>query len=282
MIYNLKDVYEELPHCIDFINKNGRIVYKITNTVNNKSYIGTTKLSIRYRFFECWQGSHFKLYEENPNIHLYRAMNKYGIDNFTLEVVRYCSSVQEMDDLEEEVITYYDSYHNGYNRTKDGKGSHHNTSVNKGRIRVTNGIVNRVIKPNDLAHYRLRGFRRGMTSGHLNDEEVLEVSRSELKLDSGLSIPIIKNLVPTQLPSSDDSLLLELDKTYELKFIHHRYPLLIIDDSLSPTESVIKSLRSNSYWNNYINEFISNVKYFTDYEVGWLVFPTNKIKLSIL
>ena len=62
-------------------------VYKITNQINGKFYIGSSKDLIRRK------KDHFRLLKKgvNHNILLQRAVNKYGIDNFIFEILVECS-----------------------------------------------------------------------------------------------------------------------------------------------------------------------------------------------
>ena len=55
-------------------------IYKITNTINNKWYIGKTERNISIRWKE-----HIRHIEMYPNIPLYKAMKKYGIQAFIIE-----------------------------------------------------------------------------------------------------------------------------------------------------------------------------------------------------
>lgn len=58
-------------------------IYKITNQINGKSYIGKTNLaSIQERFKEHIHDSKRVHMEKRP---LYSAMNKYGSENFKIE-----------------------------------------------------------------------------------------------------------------------------------------------------------------------------------------------------
>ena len=57
-------------------------IYKITNNINNKSYIGKTNLTIKESF---WQHCNDRLKNECSSRPLYSAMNKYGIKNFKLK-----------------------------------------------------------------------------------------------------------------------------------------------------------------------------------------------------
>ncbi len=85
------------------------IIYKITNLINSKIYIGKDS-------------------KNNPDymgsgVYIRRAIKKYGIENFTKEIVEYCTH----DNINEREIFWID-YHKstkskiGYNRTKGGDG----------------------------------------------------------------------------------------------------------------------------------------------------------------
>lgn len=63
-------------------------IYKITNDINNKVYIGKTLLSIEKRFKEHCKDYKREGKEKRP---LYRAMNKYGIEHFSIEEIEECN-----------------------------------------------------------------------------------------------------------------------------------------------------------------------------------------------
>ena len=92
-------------------------IYKITNLLNNKCYIGKTDVhTIDERFKEHIQDS--RKYLERP---LYRAFNKYGIENFKIEEIEQCS-VENSCEREKYWIKYYGSFKYGYNATLGGDG----------------------------------------------------------------------------------------------------------------------------------------------------------------
>lgn len=93
-------------------------IYKITNLINQKSYIGKTTFSIDRRWKEHQQESKSQRSQNRP---LYRAMNKYGIENFSIEVVEEVD-IKELSKKEIYWIGYYDTYNNGYNATLGGDG----------------------------------------------------------------------------------------------------------------------------------------------------------------
>lgn len=90
-------------------------IYKITNLINQKSYIGQS-IDIKRR----WK-DHRKAIQTGEN-YLYRAIRKYGIENFSFEVIKECTP-DELDDLERYYINLYDTYYNGYNSTLGGDSS---------------------------------------------------------------------------------------------------------------------------------------------------------------
>lgn len=89
-------------------------IYKITNKINHKIYIGqSTNIEKR------WE-SH-KYYTEDKTTLLQKAFNKYGVSNFTFEVIEECPTNQ-LDEREKYWINYYQSYGtNGYNMTLGGQ-----------------------------------------------------------------------------------------------------------------------------------------------------------------
>lgn len=91
-------------------------IYKITNDINQKVYIGKTEFSVEKRFKEHCKDAFRERCEKRP---LYAAMNKYGIEHFHVE------TIEETDNPEEREmywIEYYDSFENGYNATMGGDG----------------------------------------------------------------------------------------------------------------------------------------------------------------
>lgn len=95
------------------------IIYKITNNINKKVYIGKTYCDAEKRFKEHIRDSRRERCKNRP---LYRAFNKYGIENFSHEVLGEYEE-KELEDMEVYYIDQFDSYHNGYNATHGGDGT---------------------------------------------------------------------------------------------------------------------------------------------------------------
>ena len=92
-------------------------IYKITNTINGKFYIGQTIQNVKERFY---QHCATKCSKAVSNMAIHRAIKKYGKSNFTVEVIEEIDSTN-LNDRERYWIKYYNSYNNGYNSTKGGQ-----------------------------------------------------------------------------------------------------------------------------------------------------------------
>ena len=93
-------------------------IYKITNNINNKIYIGKTLHPIEKRFKEHCKDAFKERNEKRP---LYAAMRKYGIENFHIELIEE-TSINNLSTREIDWINHYNAYYNGYNATKGGDG----------------------------------------------------------------------------------------------------------------------------------------------------------------
>ena len=92
------------------------IIYKITCLINEKVYIGQTSETIEKRFKR-----HMGYQKDEHDTKFYRAIRKYGVENFVIEQIDKTDNQEELDDKEIYWINFYDSVNNGYN-TKTSKG----------------------------------------------------------------------------------------------------------------------------------------------------------------
>lgn len=113
-------------------------IYKITNIITNKIYIGYTSQPIERRFYEHkWEAQHLT-YEENKS-YLYQAMRKYGVDNFIIDVVlEFNEEEADWQVLEKYYIKKFNSLNpNGYNLLEGGNKppTHYGNDNNKTKIK---------------------------------------------------------------------------------------------------------------------------------------------------
>jgi len=87
----------------------GMIIYKITNKINNKLYIGQTIRTLKVRWMaHCVPSSKSVIS---------RSIHKYGKENFSFEEIDRAETMDELNAKEEHWIKYYDSCNKekGYN-----------------------------------------------------------------------------------------------------------------------------------------------------------------------
>jgi group I intron endonuclease len=105
-------------------------IYKITNITNGKSYVGQTRSHRlnhdKYRPFGYMGRFKDHVHEansskKNKSWYLNSALLKYGIENFTCELLHTCP-VSELNEHEIDYISQYNTkFPNGYNLTTGGQ-----------------------------------------------------------------------------------------------------------------------------------------------------------------
>lgn len=94
-------------------------IYKFTNKINNKVYIGSTIQPIQKRYKQHLYNVNHKT--DKYDYPLYAAIRKYGIENFNFEIIenRLCIE-EEIRKIQHDYILKYNCIApNGYNQTQD-------------------------------------------------------------------------------------------------------------------------------------------------------------------
>lgn len=92
------------------------VIYKITNMINQKCYIGYTTTSFQTRMRK------HKNDDVKNDIVLGRAISKYGWSNFTCEIIEESEDKEKLLELEKYYIKFFNSkIPNGYNMTDGGE-----------------------------------------------------------------------------------------------------------------------------------------------------------------
>ena len=95
------------------------LIYKYTNKINGKIYIGLTTREIKERHRE-------HVSDINDGTHFHNALKKYGVECFSLEIIDNADSHGELKSKEQYWIRFYHSYGDktrGYNLTLGGDGA---------------------------------------------------------------------------------------------------------------------------------------------------------------
>lgn len=158
-------VSKQLSTQIDREIKHSSGIYKISNIITGDCYIGKSKdMAVRMGQHKSLLRSNKHKYRNEDLSLLQKAWNKYGEDAFKFEIIDFCT-VDELNDREMYWIDYYQcncsKTRHGYNTTDGGDGACGNSNV-KGKIRVHNGEIQKVINPDDFEYYQSIGFERGI------------------------------------------------------------------------------------------------------------------------
>ena len=151
-------------------------VYKITNIVNKKVYIGQS-INIKAR----WKDHIHSLNRGDSRCTLlHRAWNKYGQDNFSFEIVELCDE-DMLDDVEIKYIDLYDScnVNNGYNIEAGGNQHKRLSDETKRKI----GNANRGRRHSEESKKKMSESRTGANNGmygkHHSDKSKKQMSNAK-------------------------------------------------------------------------------------------------------
>ena len=165
-------------------------IYKITNNINQKVYIGQTIMAPMQR----WQ-KHKSDARLNKPYPLYKAMNKYGINNFSFEILEEVD-IEQLDEKERYYINLYNSYintnnSNGYNATLGGSDGNHyfNPCVDDVIKNAQHMTINQLANYFGVGYYTMKNYlnnhdiqaQKGKTSAKsiaqidINTNEVIQI-----------------------------------------------------------------------------------------------------------
>lgn len=133
-------------------------IYVITNKINGKKYVGQS-VDIARRYSEHLRSAQPEKYslknirDSKTPIHL--AMQKYGIENFTLEILELCNK-QELNEKEKFWIQNLETNHKdkGYNITSGGQDDFQLTGENHSQAKLTRAEVEQIkilLKENQIS-----------------------------------------------------------------------------------------------------------------------------------
>ena len=140
-------------------------IYKITNTVNGKVYIGSS-VRIKRRLYE-----HFRILKNNghTNSHLQRAWNKCGKNSFIFEVLLYC---------DEENLLFYEQKIMSEYKSLDGKFGYNICQARRNNLTGSNAIE------------RNKKISESNKGKHLSKETIKKISESKKGLHKGKNNPM--------------------------------------------------------------------------------------------
>lgn len=140
-------------------------IYCITNMINKKVYIGQS-VNIEQR----WKAHRVTAFNKNSSAYnnsLYRAIRKYGLENFTFEVLEKCL-IEQLNQQEQFWIKYYKSNNSkyGYNLTAGGQTG----------------------KPNSLSSSQVEEIQKLLAFSSLTESEIGQKYNVSQRLISGINL----------------------------------------------------------------------------------------------
>lgn len=94
-------------------------IYKVTNKINNKVYIGQS-INIENRF-QQHKNNCLNENLKDYNTKFYRALRKYGVENFTFEIIEELKDKEKLNEREKYWVSFYNSFKEGYNSNTGGE-----------------------------------------------------------------------------------------------------------------------------------------------------------------
>jgi group I intron endonuclease len=132
----------------------GNYIYKITNEINNKVYVGKTK------DFVARKSDHLHSLRNNShhNSHIQNSFNKYGESAFSFEIIGYFT--EKINEKEKEYIELYNSLDPslGYNIKEGGEGGLHSLET---KIKMSKSHSNKIFSKKH--RISIRNSKRGLS-----------------------------------------------------------------------------------------------------------------------
>jgi hypothetical protein len=138
------------------------LAYMITNNVNGHRYIGITVCSLEKRWRE-----HRSAANTGSQKRLYKAMRKYGLENFAVEKIYDATSFDDLQEAEKRFIAQYETHaslNKGYNLTSGGEG--------RDRVDQLYGEQLPSVLTNDVIAFIRDPARQGVSNSALLNEVV--------------------------------------------------------------------------------------------------------------
>lgn len=191
-------------------------IYKITNLLNNKVYIGLTIQGARTRYihhlYETRSGSKFPIHN---------SIRKHGMENFNLEILETSENSETLKELEKHYIKLYNSNNRklGYNLTEGGDGTLGRKHSEETKSKIRNKAFNRIVS--EETKNRMKASHEKLEALGLKKRKEVEVYLEDKLIGRFRSLTKAAKFLNIAHQSISDSLKLEKEycKGYKFKLI---------------------------------------------------------------
>lgn len=222
-------------------------VYKITNLINNKIYIGSTLVD----FDKRWK-HHISALNKNKHHspHLQNAYNKYGKENFKFEILHIMdnNSEEEILKTEEKYILKYKSYLSeyGYNiSTTPGGGSSRNKPI---AVYDKNGKFIEILSSRNktIAKYKFSGVATNMHKNKGISKYISKIGYIFVMIDGNINYDIQKYIVNNE-NSENDVLIYDIKTKKIIKNLGTRkqFKKYCIENNINEYRTIEKANKMN-------------------------------------
>ena len=161
-----------------------KAIYKITNLINGKIYVGQSKDPTRRWKEHKWDAFNPNC-KENSAIH--HAFLKYGIDNFQFTIIGW---FEDYNEKERQYIKEFNSlYPNGYNLTEGGDEPPHSYGENHHNSAYSQQLVDNIIDDLLSKKYTQKQIE---DKYNVNQQLVTSINRGVTHRRENIEYPIIK------------------------------------------------------------------------------------------
>lgn len=191
-----------------------KAIYKITNLINGKVYIGQSVSPEKRWWQHC---NNARAHYDNFPIH--NAIRKYGKDNFSFEIIEW---TEDYNQREKELIKFYNSIlPNGYN-IAEGGANVVLTGEDNGRNTIPSSVVPLIVS--DLLKSKLSD-RKIALKYNTTDKIVSDINHGRTHCVDGVKYPIRIKKGRQQLSESEAETIKKLlkESTLSLSEIANKY-----------------------------------------------------------
>lgn len=129
----------------DFMDENilnkSCVIYLLTNKINLMKYVGKTTKKLRQRLYE------HRCNKSNKNTYISHAINFYGWENFSVEILEECIDAKKLNEREIFWIAKLNCKAlNGYNLTAGGEGTIGRKYSDETRAKISENVPKRPVR----------------------------------------------------------------------------------------------------------------------------------------